>query len=307
MTLLRALCILGPTGSGKTEAALRLAERLPATVINFDSRQLYADFPIITAQPQAHEQAACPHRLYGFLPTAEAMTAARFAELAREEIARCLEEKRAPILVGGTGLYVRALERGLADIPPVPPEVRAWVLARMDAEGPNALHADLAQSDPQTASRLHPNDTQRIARALEVLLGTGRALSDWIREQKTTEPVVRLRKIGVSATLDELEPRLNVRIDAMLERGALDELRSAWMRTPERTAPGYSGIGCAELLAHVLGETDLDEACGLWRRNTRAYAKRQLTWFAKESGVRWVRSEGFNRLHELAEGWEAQP
>ncbi|SNR60049.1 tRNA dimethylallyltransferase [Humidesulfovibrio mexicanus] len=307
MTALRALCILGPTGSGKTEAALCLAERLPVTVINFDSRQLYADFPVITAQPEAHEQAACPHRLYGFLPTAESMTAARFAELAREEIARCLAEKRVPVLVGGTGLYVRALERGLADIPPVPQEVRAWVLSRMDAEGPNALHADLAQSDPETASRLHPNDTQRIARALEVLLGTGRTLSEWIREQKSTEPGVMLRKIGVSATLGELEPRLNLRIGNMLERGALNELREAWLRTPDRSAPGYSGIGCAELLAHVLGETDLDEARRLWFRNTRAYAKRQLTWFAKEGGVRWVRNEGFSRLHELAEGWEGHP
>lgn len=306
MTGLRALCILGPTGSGKTEAALRLAEHLPVTVINFDSRQLYADFPIVTAQPEKHEQAACPHRLYGFLPTAESMTAARFAELAREQIALCLAEKQVPVLVGGTGLYVRALEHGLADIPPVQPEVRAWVLSRMDAEGPNALHADLAQSDPETASRLHPNDTQRIARALEVLLGTGRTLSDWIREQKSSKSAVTLRKIGVSATLDELEPRLRLRIDKMLERGALDEVRNAWLRTPDRSAPGYSGIGCTELLGHILGETDLDEARLLWYRNTRAYAKRQLTWFAKENGVRWVRNEGFNRLHELAEGWEEQ-
>lgn len=307
MTALRALCILGPTGSGKTEAALRLAQGLPVTVVNFDSRQVYADFPVITAQPEPHEQALCPHRLYGFLPTDAAMSAARFAELAREEIALALAEGRVPVLVGGTGLYVRALEFGLADIPPVASEVRAMVLDRIRSEGPNALHADLSLSDPETAARLHPNDTQRIARALEVLLGTGRPLSRWIAEQKRGGPAVALRKIGVSATLGELEPRLKARIEKMLERGALDELRSAWERSPNRDAPGYSGIGCAELLAHALGETGFDEACSLWYRNTRAYAKRQLTWFARESGVRWVRCEGFDRLPHLAEGWDAQP
>ena len=128
---MRAVCILGPTGSGKTEAALRLGRAMPITVINYDSRQIYADFPIVTAQPDSLEQAQCPHELYGFLPTSEAMTAARFADLARERIAAARKEGRVAVLVGGTGLYVRALEHGLADIPPIAPEVRAWVLQRM--------------------------------------------------------------------------------------------------------------------------------------------------------------------------------
>lgn len=305
METLRAVCILGPTGSGKTEAALVLASRMPVTVVNYDSRQIYADFPIVTAQPEPHEQAQCPHRLYGFVPTAEAMTAARFAELARAEIAAAAAAGRVPVLVGGTGLYVRALEQGLADIPPVPEDIRQWVLERMDREGPNALHEDLAQADPETAARLHPNDTQRIARALEVFLGTGKPLSEWFREQKREGTGVLLCKIGVSATLDELEPRLKKRIGLMLERGAVDEVRRAWERTPDRKAPGYSGIGCAELLAHILGEADLEQACGLWFRNTRAYAKRQLTWFAKEQGVRWIRAEGFERLPGLVRAWGA--
>lgn len=306
MTALRAVCILGPTGSGKTEAALLLARAMPATVVNYDSRQVYRAFPIVTAQPEPHEQAVCPHQLYGFLPTSEPMTAARFAELARVEIAAAQAAGRMPVLVGGTGLYVRALERGLADIPAIPPEVRQWVLGRMEREGPAALHADLAQADPATAARLHPNDTQRIARALEVLLGTGKRLSDWFAEQERDRTGVELCKIGVSTTLRELEPRLRKRIGIMLERGALDELRAAWAETPDRDAPGYSGIGCAELLAHILGETDLEAACELWYRNTRAYAKRQLTWFAKEEGVRWVRPEGFGRLPGIVGAWAAE-
>jgi len=306
MDVLRAVCILGPTGSGKTEAALLLARETPVTVINYDSRQIYRAFPIVTAQPEPHEQAVCPHRLYGFLPTAEPMSAARFAELARAEIAAASAADRTPVLVGGTGLYVRALERGLADIPPVAPEVRQWVLSRMEREGPAALHADLAQADPVTAARLHPNDTQRIARALEVLLGTGKCLSKWFAEQEREGAGVELCKIGVSSTLRELEPRLLRRIDRMLERGALDELRAAWAETPDRDAPGYSGIGCAELLAHLLGELDLAAARERWYRNTRAYAKRQLTWFAKEDGVHWVRQEGFSRLPAIVRSWRGQ-
>lgn len=305
MGMLRAVCILGPTGSGKTEAALGLARSMPVTVINYDSRQLYADFPIVTAQPEAHEQAQCPHRLYGFLPTAEAMSAARFAELARKEMAEAQEAGRVPVLVGGTGLYVKALEQGLADIPPIAPDVRQWVLERMGREGPNALHEDLAQADPETAARLHRNDTQRIARALEVFLGTGKPLSGWFHEQKRGHTGVDLCKVGVSTTLGELEPRLRQRIGLMLERGAVDEVRRAWEQTPEREAPGFSGIGCAELLAHILGEMDLEAACDLWYRNTRAYAKRQLTWFAKEPGVRWIRAEGFDRLQGLVRAWGA--
>lgn len=311
MDSLRAVCILGPTGSGKTEAALLLAAQLPVTVINYDSRQIYADFAIVTAQPEPHEAAQCPHRLYGFLPTAEAMSAARFSSLARGEIAAARDAGRVPVLVGGTGLYVRALERGLADIPEIPAEVRQWVQERMAREGSRALHEDLAQADPESAARLHPNDTQRIARALEVFLGTGKALSQWFAEQKRGGTGVTLCKIGVSTTLRELEPRLGKRIEAMLVRGAVEEVRQAYARTPEREAPGFTGIGCAELLAHILGELSLDEACELWRKNTRAYAKRQLTWFAKEEGVRWVRAEGFSRLVGMVRDFEglggAQP
>ncbi len=309
MSTLRAVCILGPTGSGKTGAALALAQshedKLPVTVINYDSRQVYAGFPIVTAQPDAEERALCPHQLYGFLPTAEAMTAARFAELARAEISQAREQGRVPVLVGGTGLYLRALEHGLADIPPVPQEVRDWVLARMEREGPQALHVDLAQADPATAARLHPNDTQRIARALEVFLGTGRPLSAWFADQKQDQTGVELCKVGLSYTLRELEPGFKKRIEAMLARGAVDEVRRAWEDTPERSAPGYSGIGCPELLSHLLDGLDLAEASGLWFRNTRAYAKRQLTWFAKEQGVHWVRPEGLGRLPELVRAWES--
>ncbi len=175
----------------------------------------------------------------------------------------------------------------------------------MEREGSAVLHADLAKADPPTAKRLHKNDTQRITRALEVFLGTGRPLSAWFEEQKLGQTGVELCKVGLSYTLRELEPGLKKRIGIMLERGAVDEVCRAYAATPERTAPGFSGIGCAEILEHLLDGLDLEEACALWFRNTRAYAKRQLTWFAKEQGVRWVRPEGLARLPELVRSWHS--
>lgn len=282
---LRALCVPGPTGAGKTAAAIALARDLGGGVVNFDSRQVYADFPIITAQPMPGERAACPHLLYGFLPTAESLSAAAFAGLARQAVVDLAARGLVPILVGGTGFYLRALLAPLAPIPPVPAEVRAAVLARWEAEGP-ALHGELARLDPPAAARIHPNDKQRIARALEVWQATGRTLTDWHREA-APGPGWEVLHLGVALPADRLKERLAARISAMLQAGAVAEARAALARCPDRTAPGWTGIGCAELGAHLAGELDLDQACDLWLRNTRAYAKRQMTWFKRDAGIRW--------------------
>jgi len=281
------VCLLGPTGTGKTAAAIAVARRMAASVINFDSRQVYADFPIITAQPDEAERAACPHLLYGFLPADGRMTAARFVELAMEAIAEVRGQGRLPILVGGTGLYLRSLLSGIAPIPEIPDDIRQAVLERVRTEGPQRLHAELAKTDPDYAARIHPNDTQRNARAAEVLLATGRTMTWWhTRSDHTPAPYDAL-KVGLRLPLAELEPRLAGRIDAMLAAGAVDEAARALARHPDPEAPGWTGIGCAELLAHLRGETTLLQARSLWIKNTRAYAKRQLTWFAKEPGIRW--------------------
>lgn len=281
------LCLLGPTGTGKTAAAIAVARRMAASVINFDSRQVYADFPIITAQPDEVERAACPHLLYGFLATDERMTAARFVELALEAIAGVHAQGRLPILVGGTGLYLRSLLSGIAPIPEIPDDIRRAVLERVRAQGPQRLHAELAKTDPDYAARIHPNDTQRNARAAEVLLATGRTMTWWhTRSDHAPAPFDAL-KVGLRLPLAELEPHLAGRIDAMLAAGAVDEARQAFARHPDPEAPGWTGIGCAELLAFLRGQTTLGQARALWIKNTRAYAKRQMTWFAKELGIRW--------------------
>jgi len=216
------VCLLGPTGTGKTAAAIAIAGRLPASVINFDSRQVYRDFPIITAQPDAAERAACPHHLYGFLPTEEKMTAARFVELAVDKIEEVRGEGRLPILVGGTGLYLRSLLSGIAPIPEIPEEIRRKVLDRVAAEGPQVLHAELSRTDPDYAAKIHPNDTQRNARAAEVWLATGRAMTWWHTESEHAPAPYAPLKVGMRIALNDLEPHLAARIDAMLELGALD-------------------------------------------------------------------------------------
>lgn len=280
------LLLAGPTGAGKTAASLALCSEFAGAVVNFDSRQVFRDFPIITAQPDAGEQAQCPHLLYGFLDCTEKITAGAFTRLARQAIDEVRAMGRLPVLVGGTGLYMRSLLKGLAPIPRIPGDVGRALAARVDAEGLAALYEELQGADPEYAAAIHANDRQRILRALEVLEHTGKPLSWWHR-QPVEEPPYASLVLGLRVELADLLPRLEQRIEAMLAAGALDEARRAMGRCPDPAAPGWSGIGCAELLRHLRGELSLDEAKELWLRNTRAYAKRQLTWFAKEEAVQW--------------------
>ena len=300
------LCLLGPTGTGKTSAAIAVARRMDASVINFDSRQVYADFPIITAQPSEEERAACPHLLYGFLPTREKMTAARFVELALETIEDVRGQGRLPILVGGTGLYLRSLLRGIAPIPEIPEDIRQGVLDRISREGPQKLHAELMQTDPEYAARIHKNDTQRNARAAEVYLATGKNMTWWHENGEHTPAPYDALKIGMQIGLDELEPHLARRIDEMLSLGAVDEARAAMAECDDPEAPGWTGIGCAELLAFLRGEMSRDEARVRWVKNTRAYAKRQITWFKKESDIKWFTPGESEKIADCVADWLAR-
>lgn len=272
------LCVTGPTGSGKSAAALVLAERFHGEVINADSRQVYADFPIITAQPDATDQARCPHRLYAFLPSDQSLSAGAYATHAAQEIAAVHAGGNLPILVGGTGLYLKVLLEGIAPIPPIPPELsRAWA-ERLQESGAPRLHALLAERDPASAARLHPNDSQRITRALEVLEATGKPLGYWHSLPLPPSPY-RALNLYMDSALDTLTPRLAGRIDAMLAAGAENEARNALTRCADPSAPGWSGIGCAELFQYIHGNIDMPACRELWLKNTRAYAKRQITWF----------------------------
>lgn len=279
-----AIVIAGPTGAGKSALATAVARSLDGVIINADSRQVYADFPIITAQPGPEDFAAVPHRLYGFLPCREKLSAGAYTDLAAREIAAAYTQEKCPILVGGTGLYLQTLLQGIAPIPPVDPAVSAYWQQRLAAEGSQTLHALLAERDPKSAARLHPNDSQRISRALEVLEGTGKPLGYWHSLPIPPSPY-RTLMLYTAMDLETLTPRLEQRIEIMLEKGALEEARAAYAVCPDAEAPGWSGIGCAELLAYITGKMVLEACKTDWLHNTRAYAKRQITWFKRDKNL----------------------
>ena len=285
------ICIAGPTGAGKSAAAVLLAKELNGAVINADSRQVYADFPIITAQPNADELAAAPHHLYGWLPCREKISAGRYAELAEAKIKDVAMPGQIPILVGGTGLYFQALLQGMAEIPSVPAEIHEAWRERCLTEGSAALHALLREKDPAYADKIHPNDRQRISRALEVIEFTGKPFSWWHGEQARAAGKAERQVLfmGVGLPLAELEPLLGRRIELMLEAGAVAEAEKALQVCPDRATPGWSGIGCAELGRWLAGEISFATCRELWQRNTRAYAKRQLTWFRGKARLDWYR------------------
>lgn len=284
MNPMPVICLLGVTGAGKTAASLALAEALPGSVVNLDSRQVYRDFPVITAQPSPEEQAVAPHYLYGFLPCTERISAGVFAGKAHESCAGIREAGRFPLLVGGAGLYLRAFLEGLAPIPPVDEAVREELETLLDRKGLPALRQRLETVDPEYAAAIHPNDTQRTLRALEVYDSTGKSLT-WWHAQPTSAPPVRSLKLFLEVEQEALHRRLDERITAMLEAGAEDEARRALDTCPDPEAPGWSGIGCAELHGYLTGKYGMQDARALWLRNTKAYAKRQMTWFRKEAGM----------------------
>lgn len=285
MRRLRFVCLVGPTGVGKSALALRVAQTVATGIVNADSRQVYKAFPLITAQPSDEDQSLCPHALYGFLATEERLSAGAWARMALDSITQFMEQDRLPLLVGGTGLYLRALADGIVDIPPVPDDVRRRLAIVHEQKGSVKLHERLSAIDPEYAARIHPHDRQRVLRALEVFETTGRNFSWWHRQ--TPAPLdADILYLGVKLPLASLTPFLEHRVDQMLAAGAAEEARTEFAHCPG-DAPGWSGIGCRELRDWLRGDTTFARARELWIRNTRAYAKRQLTWFNANSRILW--------------------
>ena len=237
-----AILIAGPTASGKSALALRLAETLGGTIVNADSMQVYRDLRIITARPSLAEEARVPHRLYGHVDAGENYSVGRWCRDVAEALAETAAQGRVPILVGGTGLYFKALTRGLAAVPPIPAEIRAQVRGRLQSEGVGPLYGELAKRDPVTAQRLMPNDRSRISRALEVVLATGRSLSDWHRDgQPALIDPARAAKVFITSERKQLVARIETRFAAMLKAGALDEVRAAGGAPARSIIAGHEG------------------------------------------------------------------
>jgi tRNA dimethylallyltransferase len=242
--------------------------------------QVYRDLRIITARPTPEDEARVPHRLYGHVDAAENYSVGRYIAAAAAVLAEAREQGLVPIFVGGTGLYFKALTRGIAAVPPVPDPVRTAVRARLAAEGPQALHAELAQRDPAMADRLEPADRTRIARALEVIEATGRSLADWHREgMPTILDETRVAKVFLAPERAEVHGRIDTRFDDMLASGALDEVRALAARKLDPLLPAMKAHGVPWLIRHLKGDITLNQAAAGGKQDTRRYVKRQFTWF----------------------------
>lgn len=272
----------GPTASGKSALALAVAEELGGTVINADSMQVYRELAVLTARPGPPDLVRAPHRLYGVMGAAERCSAARWRDLAIAEIVASHRARRLPILVGGTGLYLKALLDGLSPIPEVPPAVRAAAQARLAALGAPAFHAELARRDPVMAARLAPGDRQRLVRAWEVLETTGRSLADWQGAAPKTdpdEPALAPLSFVLEPPREALYDACDRRLAGMLAAGGLDEVAALARLDLPPDLPAMKAVGVPELLGHLRGETDLAAATAAAQQATRRYAKRQTTWF----------------------------
>lgn len=273
--------IAGPTASGKSALALDLAEAMGGTVINADSMQVYRDLRIVTARPTPEEEARVPHRLYGVLAATDVCSVARWLSLAVEEVSAAWQRGDLPVVVGGTGLYLKGLEEGLSPIPEVPGEVRRDSRALYDRLGGTAFRRLLARLDPEAAAGLPDGDRQRLIRAHEVATATGRALSDW-RRQAPPVPVltdVRFLTVLFAPPRDALYARCDARFDRMLAAGALDEIAVLDSLGLDPDLPLMKAVGVPELLALHRGKATLDSAREAAQKATRRYAKRQTTWF----------------------------
>jgi tRNA dimethylallyltransferase len=282
VTTTSVIVVAGPTASGKSELALRLADDFGGTVINADSMQVYAGIEILTSQPDAAARERRPHRLYGVLDPGDVCSAARWGELAREEIRRTEEAGRVPIVVGGTGLYLRTLTHGIAELPPIPDDARRAARERHAALGGEAFRAELATMDSDTAERLHAGDTQRLIRAYEVAVGTGTPLSEWQRRDSADgarDRDLRSFTIVLDPPRAELRAAIAARLRTMVEAGAIDEVRALLARELPDDRPAVKALGVREFAEHIAGRATVEGAIAATAVATGRYAKRQATWF----------------------------
>lgn len=287
---MRALLIAGPTASGKSALALDVARRRNGVVINADSMQVYRDLRVLTARPTPEEEATAPHRLYGHVDGAVNYSVARWLADATAVLEQVEAEGRLPIVCGGTGLYFKALIEGLSDIPIVPDEIRAAVRAECEGRETAALHALLCARDPTSAARLRPSDRLRVMRALEVHAATGRSISDfWDARAPGPLAGAGVEKLFLAPDRAEIRARIDARFLAMMEAGALDEVRALAARGLDPLLPVMRAHGVPGLIAYLEGRMSLAEAIAKGQADTRAYAKRQVTWFRNSMpGWRWV-------------------
>ena len=297
----RVVVVAGPTASGKSSLALAIAEEFSGVIINADSQQRFADLRILTARPSPADEARVPHRLFGDLGATESGSAAEWATKAATEITAATARNQRAILVGGTGLYFRALMEGLNDMPAVPVAVRAEAKRLRDDIGPAAFHAQLAARDPASAARLNPGDSQRVLRAWEVIEATGQPLSVW--QQAPAKPPLTARYVSIvlMPPREDLYAACDARLAAMIAGGALAEVQALLHRGLDLSTGVGKALGVADLAAALRGEVALEQAVILVQTATRQYAKRQMTWFRNQFNAALMETKKLSerKLHEI--------
>ena len=284
------IVIVGPTAGGKTALSLFLAQRFKGEIVNCDSVAVYREVEIGTAKPDKTERGLVPHHLIDVADSNQAFTAGEYARLARQALAEIAERGRVPIVVGGTGLYLRALLEGLFEGPPRSEELRERLRQRAAEQGAGHLHRILRRLDRSAAEKIHPNDEAKLIRAIEVSLVSGQPMTDMWKQGREPLTGFRTLRIGLDPDRAVLYERINRRAAAMFERGLVEETKSLLERFGE-VAP-LTSLGYKQAAQYLAGEISMDEAVRLAQQGHRNYAKRQMTWFRREGGVEWIRDFG---------------
>jgi tRNA dimethylallyltransferase len=291
-TLLPLVAIVGPTASGKSALGVKLAERLGGEVVACDSTQLYCGFDIGTAKPRPSERRGIPHHLMDVLSPKEEATAGGYRQLALSVLDGLRQRKRLPIFTAGTGLYLRALLEGLADVPQRSEELRERLRASVEGHPPEHLHRILKRLDPEAAGKIAPTDEQKLIRAVEVCVLTRKPVTEVLRAGRTPLDAWRVSKVGLMPPREKLNERIRDRIDIMLEQGWMREVQTLLDSDLSEDSKPFDFIGYRELRAVLRGKITLEAAREAIQQATRRYAKRQLTWFRREQGVRWFSGFG---------------
>ena len=278
--------LFGPTASGKTSLSITLARHLEAEIINADSRQIYADCPILSAVPTPEEQANIPHHLFSVIPLTTRYSAAQYLQDATKAAHDIIQNGKTPLFVGGTGFYLQALAEGLSPVPNVPAEIEEVWMAKVQAEGPAALHQRLQQVDASLAQKLEAGDTQRLVRALSVWEATDKPLSEWQAQPKEGALPYKIVKLALAPPREVIQQNIKKRFDEMLAAGLLEEVKGAMEKYDDiNTLPGKTLHGLRELTAHLNGDMSLEEAQESIITQTAQYAKRQMTWLRNSYGA----------------------
>lgn len=295
------LIIAGPTAVGKTEASLLLAEELGAEIVSADSMQIYRGMDIGTAKPTPEQRSRVYHHLIDVVDPARPYSVGDYLRDARNAIDGILKGEGTPLVVGGTGLYIRALMRGLLHGPPADMELRERLLSKEAEHGEGALYSDLARLDPETAIRIHPNDLRRTVRALEVYYLRDRKLSDLQKAHAFSERTHSFRLLFLVRSRSELYPRIERRVDRMIEQGLENEVKGLLLKGYSGDLTSLQAIGYSHFIDYFNSRATFDETVSLLKRDTKRYAKRQFTWFRREPDARWVDITGLEKPEEIVE------